>query len=314
MRLLLLCLIATYAAALRGLQMPKRCRAIVMESEMDYRRRKSGDPRYIAKAAEDKLDVVCNEQAQAWLQLGGRTVKPPARAASAMSAAIVTAKTAGARTGSEAMKRATALVAALEAGPSTSAATNGLRPFSPARSGMGSSTLGREYSDFDLPSDFDGTRQGVARALRADRYRRQMTGADPPPGSSETRPAPVVVSEVAATALATIASREALEEGINLVETLPPAEAASMLNRRIGEALSAGLSPSSPVVTRAMTRASMLTQEEGAQTVPQHAAAASGDAVEEVGDEGVGTSLDAKLDAIWSFGYAEPSSGDADAQ
>ena len=67
-----------------------------MESEMDYRRRTSGDPRYKAKAAEDELDVASNAQAQRWLQAGGREAAPPEGSINSLIAAIDAATAAGA--------------------------------------------------------------------------------------------------------------------------------------------------------------------------------------------------------------------------
>jgi hypothetical protein len=245
-----LCVMPSAVDAFRGFPAPAQTasrshgrRSVLMESEMEYRRRMSGDPRYIAKAAEDTLDAASNEQAQRWLRMGGRTVTPPEDAASSVSASIEKALDAGARRNSQAVQRANALREALIAGPSSPAAASGLRPFSnSATSGMQGSILGSERSDDMLPGDFDGTRQGVARALLADRYRRQQKAS---------------ASQV-----------------------------------------------SNDTPTRQMER----------PQPPLAEPSASVDVVEEVVEEDIEdaaadrdtNSLDAKLDAIWSAGYAEP--------
>ena len=240
-----LCVMPSAVDAFRGFRAPtqtaSRSSGVLMESEMEYRRRMSGE--YIAKAAEDTLDAASNEQAQRWLRMGGRTVTPPEDAASSVSASIEKALDAGARRNSQAVQRANALREALIAGPSSPAAASGLRPFSnSATSGMQGSILGSERSDDMLPGDFDGTRQGVARALLADRYRRQQKAS---------------ASQV-----------------------------------------------SNDTPTRQMER----------PQPPLAEPSASVDVVEEVVEEDIEDaaadrdtkSLDAKLDAIWSAGYAEP--------
>ena len=55
-----------------------RRRPVVMrESEMEWRRRTSGDPAYKRKQATEQLDQAVEAQAQRWLRAGGRAVPPP---------------------------------------------------------------------------------------------------------------------------------------------------------------------------------------------------------------------------------------------
>ena len=231
-----------------------RANVVAVESEMEYRRRMSGDSRYIAKSSEETLDAVSNEQAQGWLRNGGRTAAPPVGAVAIMEAAIETSIAAGARNASVAVQRATALLNALREGPSSSSAPGALRPFSAA------STNRMEYSEEVLPGAFDGTRQGVARAIRADRYRRQMPAAADARaagGSSDMiRPTPAVPSNAPA-------------------EDEPPGqpqEAPSVAGQRQSDV--------------------------DAEDEEQEAAGSK--------RKSEASSLDAKLDAIWSNGYAEP--------
>ena len=223
----------------------------------------SGDSTYIAKAAEDKLDAASNEQAQRWLNIGGRSAMPPEDAARAMIATIEEALANGATKNSKAMQRANALRDALIAGPSSPVASNGLRPFS-SGSGMEKSILGTERADDMLPGDFDGTRQGVARALRADRWRRQVASADAAPPQStvvESSQPPVLSSQVQA-GMPTPPTRE--------------------------------VTPSQPPLDE---------EESAPERDPE-------EEEEEDRSGGLDVSLDAKLDAIWSAGYAEPSGGE----
>ena len=137
---------------------------------MEWRRRVSGDPIYRSKAAEKNLDEATNVQAQRWLEQGGRLSWPPPIAASdKIMEALDAATAAGARADSPAMQRATALLAALEAGPGAAGGID-LEP---------RSTRTLNDASLALPMDFDGTRQAVARAdLAARRLRQQGAAAE----------------------------------------------------------------------------------------------------------------------------------------
>ena len=156
-----------------------RAHIAAMVSEIEWRRQQSGDPIYRAKAAEQELDSVTNAQAQRWLQQGGRTAAPPAAATMTLKRALDAALAAGLEPQSAAMQRASALLSALEAGLSSI----GGQP-SPFERPM---TIEASRPEASAPADFDGTRQGVARAELAARRRLQQRQEETARGEEATR-------------------------------------------------------------------------------------------------------------------------------
>ena len=150
-----------------------------------------------------------------------------------------------------------------------------------------------------LSGDFDGTRQGVARALRADRYRRQGTDADR--ATAET----------------------SLVDAVNTAEAMTPDEAINGLRVSISQAAAVGVDPKSSAMDRAVALLTALeagyrfraassadgsTVSNGASMVEPKE-----DSEESVVDdewESEEDGLASKLDALFGAGYAvEPPDG-----
>jgi hypothetical protein len=89
----------------------------------------------------------------------------------------------------------------------------------------------------------------------------------------------------------TIDAMEELQEAVKITGDLPPAEAADELQRVIGQAYENGVNPTNPVMRRA---AALLAALEAAAKQRQPASSE--------GEDG----LDAKLDALFGGGFAEP--------
>ena len=249
--------------------------AVVMVSEMEWRRRQSGDPASLRKSAEDALDAASDAQAQRWLKLGGDSVAPPESAKEILDAAIETAKASNVGADADAMKRAVALFNAVNGWrmPSTSPGASRVLK-KKVTDGFAQSTL-QQFAG----SGFDGTRQGVQRARKLDLQKRQQNGG-----------AERIDSEVSAT----IRAQDALADGVRLVQGMPPEQAASELSSYIAEAKKAGLSSNAPAMKKAVALANVLSTP-------------SAEAVEEQVEQSdePPTSTSAVLDALFS-GYAEP--------
>lgn len=239
-----------------------RCTSIVMESEMEYRRRMSGDPKYLVKKAETTLAAATDEQAQRWLQLGGRMFPAPENAADILQRARAEAIAAGVPETAAGMQQAAALLKAFEGGP-TAEPVPGAAP-------------ARESSDrYAMPGDFDGTRQSVARARRADRFRTSLgwdAKAIPPPSR-------------------TWSAVEKLDKAVNRMKSQPAAVAATELQGVIADATAAGVRSDAPAMRRATALATLL---------------AAGEREDENGGEDADEDavLDAKLDVL--FANADP--------
>ena len=151
-----------------------------------------------------------------------------------------------------------------------------------------------------LSGDFDGTRQGVARALRADRYRRQGTDGD------------------------RAAASESLVDAVNTAESLTSDEATSRLRLSISQAAAVGVDPESSAMDRAVALLTALeagyrfraasggdeptTAADGARTAEQKE---DGEQSVDDGQEASSDCLASQMDALFSSGYAEPSDGSA---
>lgn len=269
-----------------------------MESEMEWRRRQSGEPGYGKKRAADSLDAACNVQAQRWLRAGGRDAAPPLDAATQVTVARDAAVAAGVSSNAPALRRANALIAALDS-------ANGAADVQANAGAMDDSPP--PPKGYELPTDFDGTRRNVARAERAGRwqsggvrYRRDafVNGPSNPEGA-------LIVNQVSRS----IDAREALDEWVSRARNLDGGDrgAREELRRLIDEAKAAGLGEGAPSMRRAVALDDLLAQgqvggdaafdlplsELDADSVP---AATSG-------------SVDAKLDQLFS-GYADPAGGD----
>ena len=253
----------------------RRRALVVMESEMEYRRRVSGDKTYLRKQAEKTLDDAVNAEAQRWLQLGGRTVTPPEDSASLIERARADASAAGISDDSESMRRSAALLKALISGPSVAKGVPG------ARVEQEAAAASNRYA---LPGDFDGTRQSVARAIRADRYRTSLGWGDyTEEGAPSAMPS----------ASRSLEAMGKLDEGVRGLRNKPAAEAAILLGSLIDEAKEAGVRDDTPAMKRASALAAVLASgEEDAGEEEQAAADTS--------------TLDAKLDAVFSEGYVDP--------
>ena len=244
----------------------------------------SGDPKYRIKKAVEQLDAVAEVQAQRWLQLGGRTAEPPDDAIELLQCAKDEALTVGVSDDSDCMRRAEALLKALASGPSIAPI-----PGTPAASPPPPRTR------YALPGDFDGTRQGVARALRADRYRASLSDRVRDPVTDATPLPPPSRS---------LELMEELDSAVRQLQGQPADAALDMLNGIIKQAVEAGVRADAPSMKRAVALCAVLLARDDERRDEGQAELEPADASSD-GVEATPLDLEAKLDVLFT-GYADP--------